>query len=68
MTGAEVVAIAGAISGIMKLAGIIIEHIERSGADLPDEAKESIRLAHKEAQAATEALARMPEINKENEE
>ena len=61
MGGAEIVAIAGAVSGIIKLATIIIEKIERGAADLPDEAKEAIRQAHREVQAATEALARLPE-------
>jgi hypothetical protein len=60
MTGAEIIAIAGAVSGIMKLATAIIEAIERGESDLSDEAKEAIRRAHTDAQAAIERLSIIP--------
>lgn len=58
--GAEVLAILAAVNGIIKLTNTIIEHIERGSSDLSDEAKEAIREARAAAQAATEALTRIP--------
>lgn len=58
--GAEVLAIIAAVNGILKLANTIIEQIQRGSSDLSDEAKEAIREAHEAAQAATEALTRIP--------
>lgn len=60
MTGAEIIAIASAVSGIMKLANNIVEQLQRGDSDLSEEAKEAIREAHAAAQAATEALTRIP--------
>jgi len=58
--GPEVLAIIGAVSGIIKLTTTIIEAIQRGGDDLPDEAKEAIRQAHKDAMEMTERLSEIP--------